>query len=201
MGLTEACYLTLQSTVLHSNIMISHKITHASCHNEPKCVFSAFQWSVFLMDLCFLLDLYCTLEVDSYGYFVSKAKTRVFRDTSEPQWNEVSHKDTSFYSVQSLHFCRCAIANVLFTFFCICVVEQEFEIELEGSQYLRILCYETCYDKSKLNKDDNEIVDKIMGKGSVQVRGRHALQAITDIHKERRLCPLGDVSQHVTHFN
>ena len=47
--------------------------------------------SVYL--LCFLLDLYCTLEVDSYGYFVSKAKTRVFRDTMEPHWNEVSHKD------------------------------------------------------------------------------------------------------------
>uniref|UniRef100_A0A671KE88 Active breakpoint cluster region-related protein-like n=1 Tax=Sinocyclocheilus anshuiensis TaxID=1608454 RepID=A0A671KE88_9TELE len=72
--------------------------------------------------------LYCTLEVDSFGYFVSKAKTRVFRDTTEPQWNE------------------------------------EFEIELEGSQCLRILCY-----KSKLNKDDNEIVDKIMGKGQVQL--------------------------------
>lgn len=56
--------------------------------------------------------------------------------------------------------------------------EKEFEIELEGSQYLRILCYEKCYDKSMLNKDDNEIVDKIMGKGQVQVRelpltGRH----------------------------
>ncbi|KFV69475.1 Active breakpoint cluster region-related protein, partial [Dryobates pubescens] len=34
-------------------------------------------------------NLYCTLEVDSFGYFVSKAKTRVFRDTTEPQWNEV----------------------------------------------------------------------------------------------------------------
>ncbi|XP_075957737.1 active breakpoint cluster region-related protein isoform X1 [Anarhichas minor] len=78
-------------------------------------------------------NLYCTLEVDSYGYFVSKAKTRVFRDTTEPHWNE------------------------------------EFEIELEGSQYLRILCYENCYDKSMLNKDDNEIVDKIMGKGQVQL--------------------------------
>ncbi|XP_010765549.1 active breakpoint cluster region-related protein-like [Notothenia coriiceps] len=77
-------------------------------------------------------NLYCTLEVDSYGYFVSKAKTRVFRDTMEPHWNE------------------------------------EFEIELEGSQFLRILCYENCYDKSLLNKDDNEIVDKIMGKGQVQ---------------------------------
>uniref|UniRef100_A0A6Q2ZGV3 Active breakpoint cluster region-related protein n=1 Tax=Esox lucius TaxID=8010 RepID=A0A6Q2ZGV3_ESOLU len=78
-------------------------------------------------------NLYCTLEVDSYGYFVSKAKTRVFRDTTEPQWNE------------------------------------EFEIELEGSQCLRILCYEKCYDKMKLNKDDNEIVDIIMGKGQVQL--------------------------------
>uniref|UniRef100_A0A803YQJ2 Active breakpoint cluster region-related protein n=1 Tax=Meleagris gallopavo TaxID=9103 RepID=A0A803YQJ2_MELGA len=78
-------------------------------------------------------DLYCTLEVDSFGYFVSKAKTRVFRDTTEPQWNE------------------------------------EFEIELEGSQSLRILCYEKCYDKTKLNKDNNEIVDKIMGKGQIQL--------------------------------
>ncbi|XP_043856024.1 active breakpoint cluster region-related protein isoform X1 [Dromiciops gliroides] len=78
-------------------------------------------------------NLYCTLEVDSFGYFVSKAKTRVFRDTTEPQWNE------------------------------------EFEIELEGSQSLRILCYEKCYDKTKVNKDNNEIVDKIMGKGQIQL--------------------------------
>uniref|UniRef100_A0A2K5DP77 ABR activator of RhoGEF and GTPase n=1 Tax=Aotus nancymaae TaxID=37293 RepID=A0A2K5DP77_AOTNA len=34
-------------------------------------------------------NLYCTLEVDSFGYFVSKAKTRVFRDTAEPKWDEV----------------------------------------------------------------------------------------------------------------
>lgn len=37
----------------------------------------------------FLPDLYCTLEVDSFGYFVNKAKTRVYRDTTEPNWNEV----------------------------------------------------------------------------------------------------------------
>ncbi|XP_051013950.1 active breakpoint cluster region-related protein isoform X2 [Acomys russatus] len=78
-------------------------------------------------------NLYCTLEVDSFGYFVSKAKTRVFRDTTEPKWDE------------------------------------EFEIELEGSQSLRILCYEKCYDKTKVNKDSNEIVDKIMGKGQIQL--------------------------------
>ncbi|KAB1265687.1 Active breakpoint cluster region-related protein [Camelus dromedarius] len=84
-------------------------------------------------------NLYCTLEVDSFGYFVSKAKTRVFRDTTEPKWDE------------------------------------EFEIELEGSQSLRILCYEKCYDKTKVNKDNNEIVDKIMGKGQIQVRGQTLL--------------------------
>ncbi|XP_008591327.1 PREDICTED: active breakpoint cluster region-related protein-like [Galeopterus variegatus] len=38
-------------------------------------------------------NLYCTLEVDSFGYFVSKAKTRVFRDTTEPKWDEVSQGD------------------------------------------------------------------------------------------------------------
>lgn len=63
---------------------------------------------------------------------------------------------------------------------------KEFEIELEGSQYLRILCYEKCYDKSKLNKDDNEIVDKIMGKGQVQVR-RRLLPGTSG----RRVCSLG----------
>uniref|UniRef100_A0A8C4VSW3 BCR activator of RhoGEF and GTPase n=1 Tax=Gopherus evgoodei TaxID=1825980 RepID=A0A8C4VSW3_9SAUR len=78
-------------------------------------------------------NLYCTLEVDSFGYFVNKAKTRVYRDTTEPNWNE------------------------------------EFEIELEGSQTLRILCYEKCYNKTKLTKEDGEITDRIMGKGQIQL--------------------------------
>ncbi|KAI5608414.1 active breakpoint cluster region-related protein isoform X3 [Silurus asotus] len=103
-------------------------------------------------------NLYCTLEVDSFGYFVSKAKTRVFRDTTQPHWNE------------------------------------EFEIELEGSQCLRILCYEKCYDKSKLNKDDNEIVDKIMGKGQVQLsqftRTRHSTSLLPQISPRVRLLSL-----------
>lgn len=115
-----------------------------------------------------LSDLYCTLEVDSFGYFVSKAKTRVFRDTTEPQWNEVSRKDIFLKNV--FIFCAVFIFIVLLVY--IRVTAQEFEIELEGSQYLRILCYEKCYDKSMLNKDDNEIVDKIMGKGQVQVGER-----------------------------
>uniref|UniRef100_A0ACB8FXM7 Uncharacterized protein n=1 Tax=Sphaerodactylus townsendi TaxID=933632 RepID=A0ACB8FXM7_9SAUR len=77
-------------------------------------------------------NLYCTLEVDSFGYFVNKAKTRVYRDTTEPNWNE------------------------------------EFEIELEGSQTLRLLCYEKCYNKSKLTKEDGETTDRLMGKGQIQ---------------------------------
>ncbi|XP_049644876.1 breakpoint cluster region protein [Suncus etruscus] len=78
-------------------------------------------------------NLYCTLEVDSFGYFVNKAKTRVYRDTTEPNWNE------------------------------------EFEIELEGSQMLRILCYEKCYNKLKIPKEDGENTDRIMGKGQIQL--------------------------------
>uniref|UniRef100_A0A8C9Q7M5 BCR activator of RhoGEF and GTPase n=1 Tax=Spermophilus dauricus TaxID=99837 RepID=A0A8C9Q7M5_SPEDA len=78
-------------------------------------------------------NLYCTLEVDSFGYFVNKAKTRVYRDTTEPNWNE------------------------------------EFEIELEGSQTLRILCYEKCYNKTKIAKEDGETTDRLMGKGQVQL--------------------------------
>ncbi|XP_068608692.1 breakpoint cluster region protein [Brachionichthys hirsutus] len=77
------------------------------------------------------LNLYCTLEVDSFGFFSSKAKTRVYRYTTEPKWNE------------------------------------EFEIELEGSQTLRLLCYEKCYNKSKQNKEDGESTDRIMGKGQL----------------------------------
>uniref|UniRef100_A0A8C9YJ69 BCR activator of RhoGEF and GTPase n=1 Tax=Sander lucioperca TaxID=283035 RepID=A0A8C9YJ69_SANLU len=72
------------------------------------------------------LNLYCSLEVDSFGYFVNKAKTRVYRDSTEPNWNE------------------------------------EFEIELEGSQTVRLLCYEKC-------KEDGEITDKILAKGQIKI--------------------------------
>ncbi|KAM7391467.1 hypothetical protein PAMP_022156 [Pampus punctatissimus] len=79
------------------------------------------------------LNLYCSLEVDAFGYFVNKAKTRVYRDSTEPNWNE------------------------------------EFEIELEGSQTLRLLCYEKCCNKTKQSKEDGEITDKIMAKGQIKV--------------------------------
>uniref|UniRef100_A0A3Q3XFZ8 Uncharacterized protein n=1 Tax=Mola mola TaxID=94237 RepID=A0A3Q3XFZ8_MOLML len=80
------------------------------------------------------LNLYCTLEVDSFGFFSNKAKTRVYRYTTEPKWNE------------------------------------EFEIELEGSQTLRLLCYEKCYSKTKQSKEDSEGSDRIMGRGQMPVR-------------------------------
>uniref|UniRef100_A0AAR2KBI2 BCR activator of RhoGEF and GTPase n=1 Tax=Pygocentrus nattereri TaxID=42514 RepID=A0AAR2KBI2_PYGNA len=44
---------------------------------------------------------------------------------------------------------------------------QEFEIELEGSQTLRLLCYEKSYNKSKTNKEDVESTDRIIGKGQI----------------------------------
>ncbi|KAM4579366.1 breakpoint cluster region protein [Fundulus diaphanus] len=79
------------------------------------------------------LNLYCSLEVDSYGYFVNKAKTRVYRDSTEPNWNE------------------------------------EFEIELEGSQTLRLLCYEKCCPRSRQSKEEGEITDKIVAKGQIKL--------------------------------
>uniref|UniRef100_A0A667XXF4 BCR activator of RhoGEF and GTPase n=1 Tax=Myripristis murdjan TaxID=586833 RepID=A0A667XXF4_9TELE len=80
-----------------------------------------------------ILNLYCTLEVDSFGYFVNKAKTRVYRDSTEPSWNE------------------------------------EFEIELEGSQTLRLLCYEKCCNRTKQGKEDGENTDKIVAKGQIKM--------------------------------
>ncbi|KAK2121126.1 hypothetical protein P7K49_002512 [Saguinus oedipus] len=40
-------------------------------------------------------NLYCTLEVDSYVYFVNKAKMRVCRDTAEPNWNKLLRESLS----------------------------------------------------------------------------------------------------------
>lgn len=175
-----------------------HEITQMSQQRSSRDLemFIRFGLIGSVLPLCSLLDLYCTLEVDSYGYFVSKAKTRVFRDTTEPQWNEVSRRSISLYCSQFLSLYKSKYLMLL----CLCVIYKEFEIELEGSQYLRILCYEKCYDKSRLNKDDNEIVDKIMGKGQVQVR---KTASDTETHQSHGtcLCSLGDVSQHVTHFN
>uniref|UniRef100_A0A8C9VDK6 BCR activator of RhoGEF and GTPase n=1 Tax=Scleropages formosus TaxID=113540 RepID=A0A8C9VDK6_SCLFO len=100
------------------------------------------------------LNLYCTLEVDSFGYFVNKAKTRVYRYTTEPNWNE------------------------------------EFEIELEGSQTLRLLCYEKCYSKTRLNKEDGESTDRIMGKGQIPLDP----QSLQGKDWQRTVVPMNGVS-------
>uniref|UniRef100_A0A8C4Z053 Breakpoint cluster region protein n=1 Tax=Gadus morhua TaxID=8049 RepID=A0A8C4Z053_GADMO len=80
-------------------------------------------------------NLYCTLEVDAFGYFVNKAKTRVYRDSTEPCWNE------------------------------------EFEIELEGSQTLRLLCYEKCCGRTRQSRDEGENTERIVAKGQITVGG------------------------------
>lgn len=46
---------------------------------------------------------------------------------------------------------------------------QEFEIELEGSQMLRLLCYDKSYNKSRMSKEDGESTDRIIGKGQIVV--------------------------------
>lgn len=66
-----------------------------------------------------------------------------------------------------LSLVSCCDAAIVLSFPC---ALQEFEIELEGSQTLRILCYEKCYNKTKLTKEDGESTDRIMGKGQIQVR-------------------------------
>ncbi|KAM9329763.1 breakpoint cluster region protein [Gastrophryne carolinensis] len=79
-------------------------------------------------------NLFCALEVDSFGYFVNKAKTRVYRNTTEPSWNE------------------------------------EFEIELEGSQTLRILCYEKFSNKNRpVREDGGECSERMVAKGQLQL--------------------------------
>ena len=95
-AMAPECYTVYVSEVkflLHKIKPVHHFTKTKQSRNRYiySVCFSFLDGSVF--PLFSLLDLYCTLEVDSYGYFVSKAKTRVFRDTTEPQWNEVSHQD------------------------------------------------------------------------------------------------------------
>lgn len=60
-----------------------------------------------------LSDLYCTLEVDSFGFFSNKAKTRVYRYTTEPKWNEVRdwcNKSMQLYIFQLQKKCPCRVS-------------------------------------------------------------------------------------------
>lgn len=51
----------------------------------------------------------------------------------------------------------------------LCCVRQEFEIELEGSQTLRLLCYEKSCSKIKQSKEDGEMTEKIIARGQIKV--------------------------------
>lgn len=64
-----------------------------------------------------------------------------------------------------------------------CSARQEFEIELEGSQTLRLLCYEKCCNKTKQSKEDGEMTDKIMAKGQIKVLLQHSLQEEREVTK------------------
>ncbi len=73
-----------------------------------------------------------------------------------------SKKDVLKVAMYTCVFVVYIVGNVLF-------LPQEFEIELEGSQTLRLLCYEKSYNKAKMNKEDGESTDRIMGKGQIAV--------------------------------
>uniref|UniRef100_UPI00358F2BC0 active breakpoint cluster region-related protein-like isoform X2 n=1 Tax=Myxine glutinosa TaxID=7769 RepID=UPI00358F2BC0 len=82
------------------------------------------------------VNVYCSIEVDSFGYFVNQARTRTCRDTANPKWNE------------------------------------EFEIELEGSQTLHILCCNktaTGHQRSKFPRADLDTADAILCKGQIKL--------------------------------
>lgn len=44
---------------------------------------------------------------------------------------------------------------------------------MEGSQTLRLLCYEKCCGKVKQSKEDGEVTDKIVAKGQIKVQTKH----------------------------
>lgn len=69
---------------------------------------------VSILSLTFVSDLFVCVEVDSYGHYFRKAKTKLVCNSATPHWNE------------------------------------EFIIELEGSQNLRILLYEESQDRAIL---------------------------------------------------
>lgn len=90
---------------------------------------------IILLD-CFYLstDLFVCVEVDSYGHYFRKAKSKLVCNSSNPRWNE------------------------------------QFIIELEGSQNLRILLYEESQDRAILRaKVTQKVCNCIRSHGRVLV--------------------------------
>ena len=48
------------------------------------------------MSLCMFTGTFCSIEIDSFGHFFEKAKTRVL-NTVEPHWEEVKLTHISVY--------------------------------------------------------------------------------------------------------
>jgi Ca2+-dependent lipid-binding protein len=71
---------------------------------------------------CLSTDLFVCVEVDSYGHYFRKAKSKLVCNSAHPRWNE------------------------------------EFVIELEGSQNLRILLYEESQDRAILRAKSTQKV-------------------------------------------
>uniref|UniRef100_A0A8C7MIQ0 BCR activator of RhoGEF and GTPase n=1 Tax=Oncorhynchus kisutch TaxID=8019 RepID=A0A8C7MIQ0_ONCKI len=123
----KKCFKSFSLTSMELQMLTNSCVKLQTVHHIPLTINKEGQGT-----RCYsMFYLYCTLEVDSFGYFASKAKTRVYRYTTEPKWNE------------------------------------EFEIDLEGSQTLRLLCYEKSYNKTKQNKEDGDSTDRIIGKGQI----------------------------------
>uniref|UniRef100_A0A8C8K0T7 Breakpoint cluster region protein n=1 Tax=Oncorhynchus tshawytscha TaxID=74940 RepID=A0A8C8K0T7_ONCTS len=123
----KKCFKSFSLTSMELQMLTNSCVKLQTVHHIPLTINKEGQGT-----RCYsMFYLYCTLEVDSFGYFANKAKTRVYRYTTEPKWNE------------------------------------EFEIDLEGSQTLRLLCYEKSYNKTKQNKEDGDSTDRIIGKGQI----------------------------------
>uniref|UniRef100_A0A673ZF99 BCR activator of RhoGEF and GTPase n=1 Tax=Salmo trutta TaxID=8032 RepID=A0A673ZF99_SALTR len=131
----KKCFKSFSLTSMELQMLTNSCVKLQTVHHIPLTINKegqVFRWNLTVTVSPLLLsDLYCTLEVDSFGYFANKAKTRVYRYTTEPKWNE------------------------------------EFEIDLEGSQTLRLLCYEKSYNKTKQIKEDGDSTDRIIGKGQI----------------------------------
>lgn len=106
-------YIKITNLIFLWNAYLNYRMTFSECNFYRSTSIKAD-----LSPLFSLIDLYCTLEVDSFGYFVSKAKTRVFRDTTEPQWNEVSNPGFIWLFVSLLlqHLVQILYINVIFFF-------------------------------------------------------------------------------------
>jgi len=57
---------------------------------------------------CLLVDVYCCAEVDSFGHFFMKAKTRVADNSLEPVWDAVWY-ETILQDVQNCWQCKLLI--------------------------------------------------------------------------------------------